>query len=771
MRLPLAPLALCLLLVWVLAACSSNNGTPTTAATAEIRPAVPDGDDVPATTATPTSNPAFTTTPTSVPSSTPTSKMVATRVLLPVATPSIESEQGPIVLETIWIQDRIQAVTSLYNIKPGGKVKLKQLDVRWMRDQPGFFGSFGFKSWTGVGESKPISVIHELSHAYWGMFPVTGFSNLSWERSGGSPISPAMRQYHGDVLEFMTQPPDQFEPLRTRLRNLPELSSNNTGPLFHSLEADAVYTTGGDLNLMPPILRKYWDQFLGPGAFGSWYEALGWYMSLPARQKVLADKYVGFEHFELRHFNSLKESGQARLQEEVERILVQEEAQRLRDFVELFDLLLAVTEDQNDFKFWRRYIREKLELRKRHPELVAGMDLPRSNQISAALDFLEDLDSKADQEKASLVIQELRSRPFLVHFLPALDNHTLLRLFTSGERLPEEATLKATQEFVEGMESFSPHINAVLEAARDDLPRGARELTSYLNKLDFKQTEELELFFEIFQGSHKSVAKEVVEALDGAVLRRLLEAVPAKMRSLIAVDKLLEVLDITLESSPRELGQGIEDMINYPSGNFRIDEPFLDGMYEVLAERSKAEPSEMLEIVAISTFPMERFLGLHPAVAVDLLAEDMNVTSKLVIVSDPTIFPPARFVYRLIYADPEFAARVVEHLDSQDANALVVEALAHFAYDADRLRAVPGLPISLDKDGLFLMQLLESQGTDWLEARIADVIDLYGERVRMNVVPSDFLDAYKETLTAAASKLDDLKARSTLAEITSVAFR
>lgn len=793
MRYPLAPIILWLSFVLALTACATNNGIPTTAATEEPIRAVPLGKDdsgtipsplsgatkpptinqtlVTTTTPTPTFEPEFTATPTSVPESTPNSTIVPTRDSLPVAAPSVVSEKQPLDREEDWVLDRINAVVSLYNIKPGGKSALQQLDVRWMRDQPGFFGSFGFKGWTGVGEAKPNSVMHELSHAYWGLFPVTGFLNLSWEVSGGSRISPAIRKYHEDVLEFMKQPPDQFEPLRTRLRNLPELSSNNTEPLFHSIEADAIYTTAGDLNLMPPILRKYWDQFLGPGRFGSWYEALGWYSKLATRQKRMVDKFVGFEHFDLGDYDSLKGPEEARLQNGVEQVLVQEEIQRLHDFVEIFDLLLVANEDKKDFKFWRRYIRDKVELHKQHPELVAGLNLPRSNQISEVLDFLAELGEKADHEKPPLVIQKLGSTPFLVQFLPALDNHTLLTLFTLGEGLPQEATLKGTAEFVDAMEKYSPQISDILKAAHDSLPGGVSELTSYLNKLDFEHKEDVELFFEIFQGSDHSVANEVVAALDDTMLRRLLKAVPAKMRSLITVDRLLEVLDITMDSSSSQLGQGIQNMIKYPSGNFRIDEPYLDGMYRVVAERSRMDPLGMLDIVSISTFPMERFMSLHPEEAVDIFATDLDVTSELVKVSDPTISPPARFVYRLIYADPEFAARVVEQLHHQGEDALVVESLAHFAYDADRLQAVPGLPISLDGDGRFLKRLLESKGRDWLGARIAEVVNIYGERVQMNVVPRDFLEAYKKTMSAAASKIEDTEARSTLAEIISVVVR
>ena len=142
---------------------------------------------------------------------------------------------------------------------------MRSLDLRQMRGEPGFFGSYGFARWAGVGEAKPIGVMHELGHSYWGGFPVIGRAahgfpvigrpDLGWEREAGQEIAPALSSYHRDILAFMAQPPDGYEFLRQRLRHLPEVSGENTEPLFHSLEADLPYTTGGDLVLSQSCFR------------------------------------------------------------------------------------------------------------------------------------------------------------------------------------------------------------------------------------------------------------------------------------------------------------------------------------------------------------------------------------------------------------------------------------------------------------------------------------------------------------------------------------
>ncbi|MCE2463768.1 MAG: hypothetical protein J4F46_07660, partial [Dehalococcoidia bacterium] len=301
--------------------------------------------------------------------------------------------------------------------------------------------------------------------------------------------------------------------------------------------------------------------------------------------------------------------------------------------------------------------------------------------------------------------------------------------------------------------------------------RGADEVESYLNTVDFNDKEGLGLFFEVLRGSDNSTARTVVAALDDSMLSRLLRSVPTHLYNSLTTARVLEFLNITPDSSPDELALGIKEMTAYPSGNFRIDEPFLDEMYRVVAGRSRMAPRETLDVVARSPFPMERFIGLHPAASVDLLSTNIETTSEIVKRSDSVTFHPARFVYRLVHADPEFAALLVEHLDASNEDGLVIEALAHFAYDADRVEAVPELPISLERDGRFLKKLLEDKGVEWLEGRIGKAVALYEQRVNGNAVSDDFLVAYERTLRAAASRLEDMEAGRTLEGVIDRVFR
>ena len=690
--------------------------------------------------------------------------------VIPVPTPELATLE-PAARDAAWVGDRVQAVIALYGISPEGAEALARLDVRWMRDEPGFFGSYGYKSWTGIGEARPTGVMHELSHSYFGLFPVTDYPELEWDAAKGKDLSPAIEMYHSDMLEFMRQPPDSFEPLRERLRNLPELSSDNLGPLLHTIEADAVHTTAGDLNLLPPILRKYWDQFISPGPFLSWYEALGWYNSLPPAEMRLADRYLGFQHVDLKDYGDLETMLATQISEEIEAVLLGEEHQRLRDFAEVFDLLVGSPEQREDFKFWRRYLRDKVQLHKIHPQLLAALDTPGAGQIVSALGFLGRLEAQSRNERTDLLNQELDAHPFLAHFLPVLDDRTLLELFTSGAPLPAGATLKGTAVFVGSLQELAPHIERILEAGRSDTSSGADELRAFLDTVDSEKDKELlDLFFEVFQGSDESTAREVTAALDDATLRSLLTPVPARLHILLSPARLPEALDITLDSSPNELAKGIEDMVRHPSGNFRIDEPFVEEMYRVVASRVGTAPQETLEAIAGSPFPMEGFISGHPDVAVALLATDLGVAARLIKASDTVLFPPARFVYRLIHADPDLAAQLTALLDEQEESELVIEILAHFAYDAERLESLPGLPISLERDARFLERLLEANGAGWLEDRIGTVAEVYGQRMARKEASPEFLASYQRTLREAVRSLDG-EAATTLQEILGRVFR
>ena len=647
---------------------------------------------------------------------------------------------------------------------------LRSLDLRQMKGEPGYFGSYGFDGWAGIGEAKPVPAMHELMHSYWGGFPVMGRPELSWTKSEGQDISSAMASYHRDVLSFMAQPPDDYEVLRQRFRNLPEVSSRNTEPLFHNLEADLPQTTGGDLGLVPPILRKYWAYFLSTGPFYTWEQAMGWLQSLPHEQRRVAGKFLGFEHLDLRPYSSLpKFSIPTGFLEETGEALEEEEQQRLTDLAEQFDLLLGDAQLEEDFQFWRGYLRDKAALHREYPEHLRSINTERANEVSDALEFLNGLEG-GPGERAEELLQELKAQPFVVNFLPAVDNGTLVLLFAQRPDLPVAPTLQATASFVERLQRFASSAERILHDSRESPSQGSEALVSFLAEIGPDREQDLRLFFDLLHDADPAEAHRLMIAVDGETIRNLMPRVPVNLRTLLRPERLLEKLRITSHATETELIQGIGLLIEEPSGNYRIDEPYLASLFEVLAVRTEASPHEVLRVVSDTPVPLGAWILSQPEAASAALSTDLAVAAILVGKSDPVVSPPARIVYRLIGADPALAARIVMMLDNMGRGDLAAESLAYFAYDKVRSEKHPRLPISLEGNGEFLHALVQMNGEDWLESRITVAASLYHKRIEWEEVAPDFLVRYRETLEASANTLRSQEDRESLGRIIQNAF-
>ena len=671
----------------------------------------------------------------------------------PVPTPAFP-RPTPHPYISAWAKQRLDAVIALYRPTPAGAALLHSLDLRQMKGEPGFFGSYGFDNWAGVGEAKPIGTMHELMHSYWGGFPVIGHPELGWEQEDGEDIAPALVVYHRDILAFMAQPPDDYELLRQRLRNLPGVSGENTEPLFHSLEADLPYTTGGDLGLVPPILRKYWGYFLAEGPFHTWEQAFGWFQPLSHEDRQTAGKYLGFEHFDLRQYPDLAPYSHADdTFASAAQTLAREERQRLTDLAEHFDLLIGDAQLEENFQFWRGYFQDKVSLYRSHPEHLDSLTLPRARDLSDALKFLSSLYG-TPVSKSIMLTDRISAHPFLVNFLPAVDNPTLLKLFASDPDLPDAPTLQATASFVERLRRFSGEVDRVLAEGRGSPERGARSLEDFLDDAGLEHEQDLRLFFDLLLGADPATAQSTVAAVGKETVRNLMTVVPAQLRTMLGPEGLLEKLDVTVDAPEAELSRGMDLLIEETSGNYRIEEPFLERLYEVVAERAYGSPGEAARLVLETSFPLEGMVLNQPEAAVAMLSADSGLSIALVKGSDPLIAPPARIVYRLIAADPGLAATIVVALDQDGQREMAAEALAYLAYDKARSEKYPQLPISLTRDGAFLNSLLERQGAAWLSARLAESVDLYRGRAGAGEVAPDFLEHYRDTLEAAADRLD-----------------
>ena len=238
---------------------------------------------------------------------------------------------------------------------------------------------------------------------------------------------------------------------------------------------------------------------------------------------------------------------------------------------------------------------------------------------------------------------------------------------------------------------------------------------------------------------------------DQATVRALMLPVPVQLRTILGPEGLLEKLDVTAAAADADLGRGITLLIQEPSGNYRVDEPFLERLYAVMAERAWTAPGEVARVMAETPFPLEGMILSQPAAAA--LSSGLGLGLILIENSDLVLAPPARIIHRLTMADPPLAAELVIALEQRGESRLVTESLVYFDYDKARSERFPELPIFVSQDSTFLKSLLERQGAEWLKMRLAAVVALYRERAIARQVAPDFLERHRETLQAAADTL------------------
>ena len=673
-----------------------------------------------------------------------------------------------------WIRARLEAIKAIYNFTPEGERFLEEHDFRWMRGEPGWFGSFGYDRWTGVGESRLGPIMHELGHAYWGAFEVTGRADLSWDDPGDRHESSAILQLHADLLTFMAQPPDPYEPLRERLRNLPEVQLGDESGLLHFGEADLVHTTGGNLLLLPPILRKYFDGYLTEGLFDSWYEALAWYQSLSRDDARAAAVYFGLDHLDFDLYRDLAPEVSTSLPEEIAELVEREETQRLVDFALQFDAVTGLEEVDGrrvtqDLSFLRGYLQDKLSLHRRYPGALTALAEPAADDLKQVLDAFAELDGKQTDERADLLALRMEEPIFSV-FWPLVDGPTLMELHSRGiaprDTDPAERT---TDGEIERLGRLADAAASIIQRARDDLDVGVRDLEALLLDVLERDDREAGMVIELALAADRELAETVVLRLDHEMVRALLAEEPGVLRLLLPPRLLLPILGITADADVPGLVRGIRELKQATSGNYRTDRPYLSTVYALFAERGLDRPDRALDVMIGSGLFPEVMLRERPAETIAILASDPERTAALIAGTTGHGRTPQSLVHAIVHEDPLLAARLVNLLGQTDTDA-AQESLVQFAYDSHRKAALPSLRVSLENDGAFILALADLQGDGRVTESMADAVAAYRALVEDGTAPPDFLEAYAATLEEAAAAQDDLADGERLRRIVREAF-
>ena len=680
----------------------------------------------------------------------------------PGAAPRAESPQTP------WAQARVSAVTDIWNFSDAGVAWMEGYDFRQMINQPTWFGSTGFRGWAGAGQAVPKTIMHELSHSYWGVFGSSVQPDLDWLQLGGGTTSEGLLAYNADLAAFLRQPPDRFEPLRDRFRNLTNLSLDADSDLFHFGESEMINMTGGDIDLVPPILRPYFDSFLtdiGVGGidFDDWPQALNWFQDLEGDDRRSAEDLFAIQHFPLRFYEELNDSDLAALPDSISNILEHEERQRLRDFAEQFEdikerefALVDAAGIDHGFQFWSSYIRDMRSLHTRHPDELADMPDGLGPTLAEGFDFYAALDNKPIDTQVELVAARM-GETVIRDLAVLLAPRTLLALF--GSQIEPEggglgvvlagrvATLRKLAEAADQIIASSPAGGASLIdefVASRSITEVRTEISGLIRLLREAAPEKLQ---------------ESMPLITNATILRLLEARPEIARSPeVTPARLLAGLGASPTASIDDLSSAGHTLFTNSSGNFNIDRETDSAFYGLLAERESSEAGLTLQVMQGASLGLFTWIRSNPHASGIAISNNPELAAKLIREKTSLRSLPARTIHRLISVDPLLAAGVLSIMDSGSEVNLMPDVLRWMVYDKFWSDLKSGPAVDLSKDAEFLLRLLELQGEEAVMAAFDDAVGIYLTAISENTLEEEYPHRHRETLSAIADAANDQSA-------------
>ena len=632
-------------------------------------------------------------------------------------------------------------------------------DFRQMIGRPAWYGSHGAGGWAGAGEANPRIVLHELSHSWWGAFPVEGRPDLTWERVDGA-ISTALSQFHADVELFLRQPPDSFEPLRDRFRNLTNLSRGEYSDLKHFSEAEIVNMTGGNLSLIPPILRKYFSPFLAPEGVAAaqvvdWPSAIGWFRALPEEQSRIAKEVFGLQHFPQHLYQDVPALAEAALDAHIVNAFQTEERQRLMDFAEQFDLVKGSSSAVYDaadvnrgFSFWRGYLSDKKQLHKLYPDVLGNHPSAAARELGAAFDFYIRLDGAAPESQATAVAERL-DEPAIREFAVLLNPRAIVELFSGGAG--SDVIDKAISERAEKLAEIARRVDEIVAAARASETEGAARLEDYLDSLsDDTLRSDLNITVDLIRETDRDVANSIFPLLSDAALRRLLEVKPDQARAPeIGEARLLAAVGVTVDASAESITSGARLLTENSSGNFAIDRSYNEAVFDVIETLAASDPAAAIAALGESGMRLRPWIHRRTQGALEMIRREMNLAAGLLAAASGPRETPEGLLHELIDHDPEIAAALLVEMENQGVENIAQRTLMTLAFDAywTDWGGVVGVDPALD--GRFLVELTRLRGAEWVEIRFRQAVRQVRIDIEANEADPQFIAQLRRTLTEA----------------------
>jgi hypothetical protein len=672
-----------------------------------------------------------------------------------------DPESAPLISEQDWVSGRLDAVQGIWGFTADGIGWQNSYDFRQMRGQPAWFGSTGSKGWAGAGQAVPRSVMHELGHSYWGAFPVEGRPDLI----PGSDVQEILESYQADLLKFMQQPPDRFEPLRDRFRNLPNLDRGDLPDLAHFGEADLIYLTGGDLDLIPPILRKYYTSYLSDAGVvpdaRDWPDALGWWFALDDENRADAGEVFGLQHFPLDLYEDLPRHEHAELASATTAFIDAEEKQRLLDFADQFDeikerrnALTDATGTDRGFNFWARYLGDLFDLHTEHPGVLATGAGSRGKELGHTLDIYQELGplSPSEQAKRYRVLTGSDGGGDVQDFAPLLKARTLLELFPAGSTSDLEGIEASSGAYADELRQLVAIADAALNLGATAPESAANELAERL--LEFSDDElagRIDTIFSTMRDAEPEIASNVIGAIPDSLLLRLLDVRPSAARvGEVQPGRLLNAVGVAFDASPNALVDGIALLAENSSGNFAIDAPFDEAVYELLDSLAARDHGLVLRVFSETDLRILPWVAGHSREAAVVLGADLDRSAVLLVTLDGPEPTPERIIRQMAYFDAETAADLMLAVLDVGRGDVLTDTLNTIVYDAYWSGLGAGPTGRLDSAGALLIALRDRVGEGRTAGFVVAGVSDYLSAVDTGDLEAEYRSRHIDTLELLA---------------------
>ena len=365
-------------------------------------------------------------------------------------------------VDNSWGVTRADDVASLYGLSPQARQWMtSDILFEWVRNEPGFAG-YGVPGDIKIGSAvKPTGLMHEFMHGYFehwdGFADPCDVMNIYSFRQDFAQFMLRFREYDHSQ---QPNPWEEWRPIYNYFVSISRDFINADGEtvwelledrrfnelwhaVYHVAETDLPVLTAGKIALVPPPLRRYFENFLSDTEGTNWEDELAWYTDLPPAERRLWD--TAYTYFEILRdspeYGRTSPSFAASIAESTRNKLMDIERASLVDFVNTLEDISCNSNCEKlweaDFDFWGSYVdvnlyRSQFHLDEISPDIGIELEESNLNATKRALGILV-----SDLYCGSASASTLRVAINAVPDLSEAQSEAFLQMIEVRERAPE----------------------------------------------------------------------------------------------------------------------------------------------------------------------------------------------------------------------------------------------------------------------------------------------------------------------------------------------